>query len=77
MLFLLVLMVGISPRLSLQFLDAEIRVQDLMIPFLLLYLAMSVSPRIKHPVRQLFGVLLPLFLFFSFAVVALLSLIHI
>lgn len=71
MLFLLVLMVGISPRLSLQFLDAEIRVQDLMVPFLLLYLAMSISPRVKHPIRQLLGVLLPLFLFFSFAVVAL------
>ncbi|AGN18015.1 hypothetical protein J433_10537 [Corynebacterium glutamicum MT] len=69
MLFSLVLIVGIGPRISLGFVDAEIRIQDVLIPFLVVYLMLSLKPRNKNPVRKFLGAALPGFLLASFLVV--------
>lgn len=65
MLFSLILIVGVGPRISLSFVDAEIRIQDILIPFLVVYLVMSPKPTARNPLRRYLGILLPVFLLAS------------
>lgn len=74
MLFLLIFIVGVGPRISLNVVDAEIRFQDVLIPVLAIYLLLSPKPEVKNPVRGFLGILLPVFLIAS-AVTVLLSVI--
>lgn len=71
LLFIMILVVGIGPRIGLGFIDAEIRIQDLLIVPMMLYLLLSVAPTTKLPVQRLFGNALPIFLWGSFVVVLL------
>lgn len=71
MLFLIVLIIGVGPRIPLGFIDAEIRVQDILIFPIMLYLLLSPSPQEKHPLRRLIGTALPVFLWASFVTVLL------
>lgn len=70
LLFLLVLTIGIGPRISLGVVDAEIRAQDLLILPLMVYLALSRTPPTTLPVQRLLGIALPVFLGASVVVVA-------
>jgi len=71
LLFLLVLIIGIGPRISLGVVDAEIRAQDLLMLPLMLYLALSSTPPTTLPMRRLLGTALPIFLGASVIVVSL------
>lgn len=71
LLFLLVLIIGIGPRISLGVVDAEIRAQDLLMLPLMLYLALSNTPPTTLPMHRLLGTALPIFLGASVIVVAL------
>lgn len=69
MLFLTVLIIGVGPRIPLGFIDAEIRIQDILVFPIMLYLLLSPSPQEKHPVLRLLGGALPAFLWASFVTV--------
>ena len=71
LLFAFILLIGISPRIGLPGVDAEIRVQDLLVPVMVLYLLLSPRPRARLPMQSLIGPVLPLFLFGSVIVLAL------
>lgn len=70
LLFILILIIGIGPRISLGFVDAEIRVQDLLIIPLMLYLVLTRTPATKMPVQRLLGLALPIFVGASMITVA-------
>lgn len=69
LLFSLILIIGVGPRISLGFVDAEIRIQDALLPPILLYLVFSRKPVIRLPLDRMLGLLLPVFLWASFIVV--------
>lgn len=71
LLFLTILVIGIGPRISLGFVDAEIRIQDVLLGPIILYLLLSRKPPAKLPVQRLLGKVLPVFLWASFITVTL------
>lgn len=65
-LFALILVVGVGPRVSISVIDAEFRIQDVLIFPVIGYLLASKPPSVRSPLRKLFGILLPTFLWTSF-----------
>lgn len=65
LLFLLIFIIGVGPRISVGFVEAEIRVQDVLIGPIMIYLLFSHKPTIKMPVQRLLGYGLPIFLWAS------------
>jgi len=65
LLFVLILVISIGSRINIGFVDADIRIQDLLLFLLLLYLLLASRPAAKMPIFRLMGYLLPIFLWAS------------
>lgn len=76
LLFMLILAISVGPRISLGFVDGEIRVQDLLLLPILVYLVGSRRPQTRKPIYKLLGPMLPVFLWSSCIVVLVSIIVH-